>query len=135
IELAFERHKAMGNKINLSQHLRLGVDVAGMGRDSSLFCHRWENIVTKFRAINSGGTANHMEITGIIANELKAHENNITSYKPKAFIDTIGEGAGVFSRLEELQQSKEAYRDILFYSCKYSESAKDYKGEKLHDKT
>lgn len=41
----------------------------------------------------------------------------------KAFIDTIGEGAGVLSRLQEL-----GYQNV--YSCKFSESARG-----LHDIT
>ncbi|MDR0755022.1 MAG: hypothetical protein LBF04_06505 [Prevotellaceae bacterium] len=92
--------------------LSLGVDVAGMGRDSSVICYRYENIVDKFTVHQSGGVADHMFIAGLVGNELK----RARSY---AFIDTIGEGAGVYSRLKELN-----YFNAL--SCKVSESAKGY---------
>lgn len=126
VRLANERYK--DTRINLSMALRLGVDVAGMGRDSSVFCYRYKNLVPKFRAIQSAGKANHMQIAGIVANELKDRNNHINGKEPKAFIDTIGEGAGVFSRLEE-QNYKNAF------SCKYSEAATDNGGKPLTDIT
>lgn len=94
----------------------LGVDVAGMGRDASVFCRRNENYVSYFDAYNSGGKADHMNIAGKIANVL--NDKNA-----RAFIDTIGEGAGVFSRLQEL-----GYHNAI--STKFSEGTRD-----LHDIT
>ena len=88
---------------------RLGVDVAGMGRDNSVLCSRYGNYVAEFKAHQSGGKADHMAVAGMVVSYL----NNP---KSKAFIDTIGEGAGVFSRLEEL-----GYNNAI--SCKYSEGA------------
>ncbi|AUD07147.1 hypothetical protein CWM47_03440 [Spirosoma pollinicola] len=93
--------------------LRLGVDVAGMGRDSSVFCFRHGNIVPEFIKSNSGGEADHMEVAGRVVRILKANR------KALAFIDTIGEGAGVYSRTKELGFDERAL------SCKYSESASD----------
>lgn len=93
--------------------LILGNDVAGMGRDSSVDCHRKDNIVIKFYETNSAGVADHMETAGRIANILLNDDTAVSS------IDTIGEGAGVYSRLVEL-----GYEDRVM-SCKYSESAKD----------
>jgi len=101
--------------------LKLGVDVAGMGRDSSCFCYRYDNYVHKFKKIQSAGKANHMEIAGIVANELNQDS-------AAAYIDTIGEGAGTYSRLEEL-----GYENAI--SCKYSESAKGFGNEYLTDLT
>lgn len=88
---------------------RLGVDVAGMGRDSSVLCPRYGNYVSQFKAHNSGGKADHMAVAGEIRNYL---------YDPKAraYIDTIGEGAGVYSRLLELDNTNAI-------SCKFSEGA------------
>lgn len=103
--------------------LRLGVDVAGMGRDSSVFCHRHGNIVSKIDKSNSGGRADHMEVAGRIVNVLK------TDKKATAFIDTIGEGAGVYSRTDELGYQARAL------SVKYSEAAKTEAGEPLTDVT
>jgi len=87
---------------------KLGVDVAGMGRDSSVLCARTENYVEEFIAHQSAGKADHMHIAGLIVPYLKK--------KYDVFIDTIGEGAGVYSRLVEL-----GYSNV--YSCKFSEGA------------
>ncbi|MXV16846.1 hypothetical protein GS398_16205 [Pedobacter sp. HMF7056] len=84
------------NKFKIQEPLKLGVDVAGMGRDSTVYCHRYGNVVTKFEQMFSGGEANHMEISGRTANLTR-------DPKTKSFIDTIGEGAGVYSRLKELE--------------------------------
>ena len=112
VELANERWKEWQKQgWEIKEPLRLGVDVAGMGRDNSVLSYRHSNYVTKFFAHNSAGTAAHMAIAGIVAKEL--HQRG-----SKAFIDTIGEGAGVYSRLEE-QGFKRAY------SCKFSEGAAD----------
>lgn len=89
--------------------LRLGVDVAGMGRDSSILCHRYDNYVEKFEKHQSGGKADHMHVVGMIVPYLDKNEN-------VAFIDTIGEGAGVLSRLQEMNY-------LNAYSCKFSEGA------------
>lgn len=87
---------------------RLGVDVAGMGRDSSVLCDRIDNYVDEFIAHQSAGKADHMHVTGLIVPYLrKGYE---------VFIDTIGEGAGVYSRLTELGHAG-------VYSCKFSEGA------------
>ena len=96
--------------------LNLGVDVAGMGIDDTVFTYRFGDFVEKIYIHNSGGIADHMETAGKIAIELKEK-------KSYAFIDTIGEGAGVYSRLIELN-----FKNAI--SCKFSESAKG-----LTDKT
>lgn len=105
------------------ESLKLGVDVAGMGRDCTVKCYRFGNIVQKFTKINSGGVANHMEIAGGVVFDLTHNVNSTTQ------IDTIGEGAGVYSRLIEL-----GHKDNV-YSCKYSESAKNESDEFLTDIT
>jgi hypothetical protein len=122
IEIANKRwrmYKEKGSE-NLKS-LRLGVDVAGMGRDSSAFCFRYGNLLDRFDMIHSGGTANHMEVAG----KVKQILNNDRS--AQAFIDTIGEGAGVFSRLQE-QGVKTAH------SVKFSEGA-EWEGKDLTDVT
>lgn len=98
--------------------LRLGVDVAGMGRDSTVFCYRYGSIVQKFTKSNSGGQADHMQVAGKITNEFRHDDNAL------AMVDTIGEGAGVYSRLLELGYKEKAF------SCKYSEAAKDESNQK-----
>ncbi len=90
---------------------RIGIDVAGMGRDKSCFVYRQGSYVSKIKSHNSGGSADHMAIAGEARNILLNHPD------AKAFIDTIGEGAGVYSRLQE-QNMKNAY------SCKFSYGAK-----------
>ena len=91
---------------------RIGVDVAGMGRDCSVFCYRYDNYVSHIDKHNSGGKADHMKIAGKVKFDV-TRDNNVT-----AFIDTIGEGAGVYSRCEEMGLGNRVF------SCKYSESAK-----------
>jgi hypothetical protein len=108
--------------------LRLGVDVAGMGRDSSCFCSRYGNYVAPFEMVHSGGKADHMRIAGITVNKVKEHSDKFTGKRVKVLVDTIGEGAGVYSRLEELEI-------MGVYSCKYSEGATDGGGDPLKDLT
>lgn len=91
--------------------LRLGVDVAGMGRDNSVLCQRYGDFVPTFHVHQSGGQADHMHVVGMVKQHLG------TDRMAKAFIDTIGEGAGVYSRLQEL-----GMRNV--YSCKFSEGAR-----------
>lgn len=111
IEIANNRWKEMQlDGFKPSKSLRLGVDVAGMGRDDSVLCSRYGNFVSKFEAHQSAGTADHMHVAGMALSHLKQKDS-------KAYIDTIGEGAGVFSRLQEL-----GLRNV--YSCKLSENAK-----------
>lgn len=119
IELANERWIKLQDecyKPHSKCYNRVGVDVAGMGRDESVLCHRYDFYVDKFEAHQSCGKADHMHVAGMVAGALKVKGT-------KAFIDTIGEGAGVYSRLQELGCS-----DAI--SCKYSEGARG-----LHDIT
>lgn len=94
--------------------LSLGVDVAGMGRDSSILCPRYDNFVAELVCHKSGGKADHMRVAGMVVNEMNRSKVRRNS---RALIDTIGEGAGVFSRLEEIGLQGAT-------SCKFSESAK-----------
>ena len=103
----------------------LGVDVAGMGRDSTCYVHRRDNYVAPFRSQNSGGHADHMRVAGEICSERRRSMNLFVS------IDTIGEGAGVYSRVVELEQSEAGY----IISCKFSEGAKAQNGRELRDVT
>lgn len=87
----------------------VGVDVAGMGRDSSVLCPRHNNYIPKFITHQSKGKADHMHVVGMV-------RQFILDDDARAYIDTIGEGAGVYSRLEEL-----GYSNAI--SCKFSEGA------------
>lgn len=97
------------NNLPSNEPMRLGVDVAGMGRDNSIFCKRYDWFVEGFTRVGKAGTADHMTVAGEIAVAIKSGRN-------KAYIDTIGEGAGVYSRLQELNFTNA-------FSCKFSESA------------
>lgn len=121
IELAQKRWHEYAHPNSPIEPLRLGVDVAGMGRDCTVYCHRFGDYVKKFDVNNSGGVANHMEVAGKTKILLDTHKDSFAS------IDTIGEGAGVYSRLVEL-----GYKDTAI-SCKYSESAKGHNEEPLKD--
>lgn len=106
-----------------SKRLILGVDVAGMGRDSTVYCFRFGDYVQKFKKHNSGGKADHMTIAGEVSHVVRTNLGAVAS------IDTIGEGAGVYSRNVEMGLEK----SVL--SCKYSESATDKQGDPLKDIT
>jgi len=129
IELANERwQEHVRNKFPISKEMLLGVDVAGMGRDSSCFVPRYGDFVGELEMVHSGGKAEHMKIAGMVLNKLNANTDSFAGKTAKAFIDTIGEGAGVYSRLLE--------QEILTaFSCKYSEGAKDESGNALTDVT
>lgn len=128
IELAQERWQEY--HLSSRNHCRLGVDVAGMGRDCSVYCYRYNNYVDKFDKYNSGGKADHMKVTGAIIHKMEHSTGSIV------FIDTIGEGAGVYSRALEVCDEKELYtlKDNII-SCKYSEGAKTESGKDLTDIT
>lgn len=111
IELAQERWKEHEKKI--TSPVRLGVDVAGMGRDSSIFCYRYDDFVSEFKPVGTPGKADHMRVAGEAAHVLSGDSN-------RAYIDTIGEGAGVYSRLIE-----QGFMNAV--SCKFSESAEGLK--------
>lgn len=99
---------------NLQNHepLRLGVDVCGMGRDKTMMAPRYGNYVARLKEFNQVKDSTiHMRIAGIIRNELQARFS-------AALIDTIGEGAGVLSRLHELNVMNAV-------SAKFSEGAKN----------
>ena len=119
IEIANRRWRELREEGFVSnKKVRLGVDVAGMGRDSSVLCPRYGNYVPQFEEHQSAGKADHMHVVGMVKRHLETRG-------AKAFIDTIGEGAGVYSRLIEL-----GYK--LAYSCKFSESRRIHD---LHDVT
>lgn len=118
IEVAQERWKLAQGKEPVSDELRLlGVDVAGMGRDSTVFCERKGKWVAELQSRNSGGQADHMAVAGDIAARRRRHPRMVVS------IDTIGEGAGVYSRCIELDDKR------YIISCKYSEGAKQHDKE------
>lgn len=102
---------------------RIGVDVAGMGRDASVLCSRYGNFVDTILTHQAKGEADHMHVAGLIITAM-------TNRKDVAYIDTIGEGAGVFSRIEELNRPLLPQQRKKVVSCKFSESARH-----LHDIT
>ena len=117
VELANKRWVQMNEEgYTTKKHARVGVDVAGMGRDNSVLLPRYGSWVPKIEVHQSGGQADHMKVAGMTVQYL--HDE-----KAKAFIDTIGEGAGVYSRLSELKY-------LNAYSCKFSEGVRG-----LHDIT
>jgi hypothetical protein len=114
IELAKERWvktKQLG--LIKSYPKKIGVDVAGMGIDSTVICERMGNFVLPFEVYQSAGKAEQMKIAGIVKNKL----TGISASKNQAFIDTIGEGAGVYSSLVQSGLKNRAF------SVKGSESA------------
>ena len=121
LERAFQRWddimESGGGKYTAMEPLRLGVDVAGMGRDNTVFTHRYGNFVSqfKFQPVKKRSPSVHMETAGWIAQYLG---NPATV----ALIDTIGEGAGVYSRLYE-----QGFENAI--SAKFSFSAYNLRDE------
>jgi len=87
--------------------LLIGTDVAGMGRNYTVDQVRHGPFVWTPRIIS---LTKPMEIVGAV----KTHLEELGAI---GIIDAIGEGAGTFSRLEEL--------DMDVYACKFSETAVD----------
>ncbi len=101
--------------------LIVGVDIAGMGRDFNIFGERAGMIVEDlypYVPLRKTETI-HMEVAGKIVNIYNKNKWR----KPSFHIDTIGEGAGVFSRLKEQN-----------YECVHSVKGSNKSGE-LSDKT
>ena len=90
--------------------LRLGVDAAGQGSNLEVFCYRYGNIVPMFKDY---AQSEHAVTAGRITSEL-------TSDDIWALVDTIGEGAGVHSRLAE--------NKLNSVSAKFSKAAKQHDG-------
>lgn len=122
IEMAVDRFKKAKVHEYNSIPSKHGVDVAGMGRDKTVFAERKDNLLLPFYSINSGGKAEHMKISGLTANKIRMNPKTI------AMVDTIGEGAGVYSRLVEMGFEKQAF------SCKWSEKP-ERNGKPLTDLT
>lgn len=115
IEAAQQRYIMANGQEPVGDELRmLGVDVAGMGRDSTVYCERRGRWVAPLTARNSGGSADHMAVAGEIHSRRRKHPRMVVS------IDTIGEGAGVYSRLLETDDRR------FIISCKYSAGAKQF---------
>lgn len=128
VELAQERWHT--HSLTSHNDCILGVDVAGMGRDCSVKCYRFDNYVERFDKHNSGGKADHMKVAGAVVNDITNHTGYAVS------IDTIGEGAGVYSRLVEIcGESNGKLDEDTIVSCKYSEAAKNTSGTDLTDIT
>ena len=111
IELANERWREAQK---VEKNLRLGCDVAGMGRDQTVFAHRYGDYIEKFETFPH---TDHMEVAGLIA-------QRIPKLNDMALIDTIGEGAGVYSRLAEMNEQDA--QEFKVFSAKFSENAKGY---------
>lgn len=90
VELANQRWLKLQEEgfIPIGKACRIGSDVAGMGRDTSVLLPRYGNYVGNLEIHDSAGKADHMHVAGM-------HIKYLENKKNKAFIDTIGEGAGV----------------------------------------
>jgi hypothetical protein len=87
-----------------------GVDVSGMGSDTSVFADRFDWYLDEIRVpVTTDPNTMHMELTGHIKTDLDLFES--------IMIDCIGEGAAIFSRLKELG-SKNVYNFKNSYGAK-----------------
>lgn len=124
IEAAQERWKDY--RLKTHNEARIGVDVAGMGRDCTVFCERHGDYVTLDKQ-NSGGRADHMRVAGRITHMLETLTGSI------AMIDTIGEGAGVYAACLEHLEGSGLRANVI--SCKFSEAARTRSGRDYTDRT
>ena len=122
-QLWIERNEQLKRPVD--QNRRLGIDVAGMGNDSTVFIEREDNFVFQPEVFSK---SDHMETAGIA-------KNRVGKRKMQVDVDTIGEGAGVYSRLKELQQLGEFDPEVKVNSVKFSEAAKDQYGKFFTDMT
>lgn len=114
IEIAEKRWLDTHHMIDCHDNEKLlGCDVAGEGRDQSVLCERFGSHVRSFKSFKGTGSFIHMQFTGIIKSQIQ-HPSSV------AMIDTIGEGAGVYSRLQEQKVNN-------IVSAKASHSAKGLK--------
>lgn len=119
IEMANSRWREWEeNKFKYEDTAVFGVDVAGMGRDSSVIFPRYGRYVARPKIFQFSDEDAHMRIAGEIVQSLSSEDGSF------AFIDTIGEGAGVYSRTKELEDEG-VIRKGSTVSCKFSESAKN----------
>jgi len=106
IDSAFKRFEDIEDLEEIKKaRCSIGADIAGEGRDFTVFFHRFEDVATHFQEF---GRQDHMVTVGRLGEALGENA--------RAFIDTIGEGAGVYSRARELK--------LNVVSAKFSESAK-----------
>ena len=114
---SIERHHSIteAGDTEPADPLTIGVDVAGEGRDNTVFCHRYNGFVRELEVFSR---SDHMQTVGRLVERLDGED-------ARAMVDTIGEGAGVHSRAVELHLPSQ--------SAKFSESAKgltDYSGHR-----
>ncbi len=83
------RHKSLGLKTKI-----MGVDVARMGDDKTVFAYRCDNIIL---GLEKHAKKDTMETTGLVMGRTQAGKDEI-----EIIVDSIGVGAGVFDRLREL---------------------------------
>lgn len=82
------------------------VDIAGMGSDTTVFVDRYNDYVDEIRTVPYvDSNTVHMEIAGKIVIDRDQFE--------AIYIDTIGEGAGVFSRLKEQGIAAYSFKNSL----------------------
>jgi hypothetical protein len=105
VEAANERWRECGGKGE--GKLTIGLDVAGMGKDLTCWTFKRGTVIEKQE---TEPISDHMVTAGKTKNYLKEDGSD-------GYIDTIGEGSGVYSRLKEQSQN--------VYSIKGSESAKE----------
>ncbi len=114
IEEAEKRWEEKMNSVDpIIKPLDLGVDIAGMGRDTSVYTYRYGSLVREIEIITNAEEREtiHMENAGRVKRILDEH----TRFGSFAYIDTIGEGAGVYSRLVE-----QGYENAISYKSSYS---------------
>lgn len=95
IDAAFKRYESMQKKgFSTTNKAIIGADIAGMGRDQTVITPRFGSCVLPSVKLSQ---ASHMENCGTIIRVARDYDVGVV-----VNIDTIGEGAGVYDRAQEL---------------------------------
>jgi hypothetical protein len=79
----------------------MGVDPSGSGKDKTGFCIRKGRVVEKIFDLN---TQDEMEVVGLVMKYINDYRIDFV------FVDSIGIGSGIISRLKELEHSEKIMR-------------------------
>ena len=94
---------------------KIGVDVAGMGNDLTVFAPRYtSDEIDMFAPLETHGKIDNIDIAYMIRDKFRQKTGT-------AFIDTIGEGAGTHQRLKEFDEAGDL--NGVTVSTKFSETA------------
>ena len=103
----------------------LGLDVADGGQDRSILAPRYGMVIPELRDVTAKRAGETMSVAGAVAGVLRLHGG-------RAVVDSVGVGAGVVSRLREMQTTGDLSRvgiEIVAFGAGEGTTATDASGE------